>query len=95
MGHGLVRDEYRSAKMVAAVVAIGAVVVAAAATAATVVVIAETVVLAAAAAGSVAGTVVETAVERTAGKSTEARLRTWYEDSERPWGSKGEKGLGD
>jgi len=81
----LVRDEYRSAKMVAAVVATGAVVAAAAATAATVAVIAETVVIAAAAAGSVAGTaVIEIAVERIVGKSTEARWRTWYEDSEHP-----------
>jgi hypothetical protein len=74
--------------MVAAVVGTGAVVVGAAATAATVAVIAETVVVlaaAAAAAGSVAGTaVVEIAVERIVGKSTEARLRTWYGDSERP-----------
>jgi len=68
---------------VAVVVADGLAVAAAAA------VIAET------AAAVVAAAVAEIAAERIVEKSTEARFGTWYEDSERPWGSKEEKGLGD
>jgi hypothetical protein len=82
-GHGLAGDESRSAMKVAAVVATDAVRVPVAATVAAAA--AATVALAAAAAGSVAGTAVaEIAAERIVGKSTEARLGTWYEDSERP-----------
>jgi hypothetical protein len=85
MGHGLAVDEYRSAMKVAAVVAADAVPVPVAATVVVAAATAATVVPAAAAAGSVAGTAVtEIAAERIVGMSTEARLGTWYEDSERP-----------
>lgn len=70
---------------VAAVVAADAVPVPVAGTVAVAAAAAGTVALAAAAAGRVAGTAVaEIAAERIVGKSTEARLGTWYEDSERP-----------
>ena len=84
-GHGLAGDEYRSAMKVAAVVVADAVPVPVAATVAVAAATAATVVPAAAAAGSVAGTAVAgIAAERIVGKSTEARLGTWYVDSERP-----------
>jgi hypothetical protein len=85
MGHGLAGDEYRSAMKVAAVVAVDVVPEAVAAIVAVAAATAATVVPAAAAAGSVAGTAgTEIAAERIVGMSTEARLGTWYEDSERP-----------
>jgi hypothetical protein len=64
---------------------VAAVVVGAVAVVAAVAVIVGT---AATAAGSVVGTAVaEIAAERIAGKNREARLETWYGDSERPWSS--------
>lgn len=70
---------------VAAVVGADAVLVPAVAAVAVAAVVAGTVAPAAAAAESVAGTAeTEIVVERIVGKSTEARLETWYGDSERP-----------
>jgi hypothetical protein len=66
-------------------------------------VVADVVVLAAVAVAAAAGNVAGIAAGWTVGESTEARLQTWYEDSERPcvWGKssgggvEGGKGLRD
>jgi hypothetical protein len=83
-GHGLAGDEYRSAMKVAAVVAADGELVPAAGIVAVAAAAAGTVGPAAAAAAAAGSVATEIAAERIVGKSTEARLRTWYEDSERP-----------